>query len=373
MSHLIIFIYPLLIDVILGLFIFAGPMRAVENHQSLSMISLMLTAYGVGYIFFSLSMSKIVKVKYARLQMAVASLLIALLSTVLSFSADIYVTLVVFAILPFSISLFFNAFQAFMKHVGGNKSKPLKQSVATFIFSWSIGFALGPFISGWIREYFSWSIGFMFASVLAVAVSVITFVFNPVSEGDKPAQVDNLQQPDLVLTGWAGAMTVAIVLSLFLTLFPKQSDAMGMRPGYRGMVIFFQNIVQAGVVFIYARRTRWMFNASIAPLFGLFGMGAMLCLYFTTRPAFFFFAAALLGVFGAGYFYTAVYHALSHPSKSVRNIAVNEASVGTGFFLGPQLIRLADNPQSFTQPYLYAIFILAALMVFQYIFIRRKS
>lgn len=146
-----------------------------------------------------------------------------------------------------------------------------------------------------------------------------------------------------------------------------------MRPGFRGMVIFLQNIVQAGVVFLYAKRFRWVYNASIAPFVGLFGVAALLCLYFATRPALFFIAAILFGIYGAGYFYAAVYHSLSHPSKSVRNIAVNEASVGTGFLIGPQLIRLANNPLTLTRPYLFAIMIIAVLMVFQYVFIKKKT
>ena len=375
MSSIIIYCFPLLIDVILGLFIFAGPMRAVENNVSLSMVSLMLSAYGIGYVLFSLSMSKIIKVKYARLQIVAASLLIAFLSIIMAFREDIHVCLIVFIILPFGTSLFFNTFQTFMKHVDGNKSRPLNLSIATYTLSWSIGFALGPFISGWIREYFSWSVAFLFASALAVTVALVAFFFNPVYGDEKPAPsvVDNSKEPDLALSGWAGALTVAIVLSLFLTLFPKQSEAMGMRPGFRGMVIFLQNIVQAGVVFLYAKRFRWVYNASIAPFVGLFGVAALLCLYFATRPALFFIAAILFGIYGAGYFYAAVYHSLSHPSKSVRNIAVNEASVGTGFLIGPQLIRLANNPLTLTRPYLFAIMIIAVLMVFQYVFIKKKT
>ena len=375
MSHLIIYSYPLLIDIILGLFIFAGPMRAVENGVSLGMISLLITAYGIGYVLFSLFMSKIIRVRYARLQMVGASLLIAALSITLAFTANIYITLIVFSILPFGTSLFFNSFQAFMKHVGSNKATPMNMSVAIYVLSWSIGFALGPFFGGWIREYFSWHMAFLFAAILGIIVALVAFYFNPVGEESQaePPIIDHSGDPDLALSGWVGVLTTAIVLSLFLTLFPKQTEMMGMRPGFRGMVIFLQNMVQAGVVFLYARHYRWVYNVAVAPFVGILGVVALVCLYYATQPFLLFVAAVLFGVFGAGYFYAAIYHSLSHPSKSVRNISINEASVGTGFLLGPQLVHLSSSPTTFTRPYLYAILIIAALIVFQYIFIKNKT
>ena len=108
----IIYIFPMIIDMVLGVIFFAGPMRAVQNHESLKMISLLLTAYGIGYVIFSLLMSKIVKVRLAKAQVVGAAFIISILCLILSFSESIKISLLVFSILPFGMSMFFNSFQA---------------------------------------------------------------------------------------------------------------------------------------------------------------------------------------------------------------------------------------------------------------------
>jgi len=66
MSNQFIYLYPLFINMIVGVLIFVGPMRAAENNTSLTMISLMITSYGLGYILVSLLMGKIVKPRITR-------------------------------------------------------------------------------------------------------------------------------------------------------------------------------------------------------------------------------------------------------------------------------------------------------------------
>jgi len=364
----------MIIDLILGVVFFAGPMRAVQNHESLKMISLLLTAYGIGYVIFSLSMSKIVQVTLAKKQMVAAAFLISALCFILAFFENIKISLLVFCIIPFGMSLFFNSFQAFMKNFDSGKAKPLTYSSSMYFFAVSMGFALGPFISGWMKEVLPWKAVFLFAAALAMIVAMGAFLFRPAhSHHDLTANTQFADKPDLAIPGWLGALCGTIVLALFLTIYPKQCQAFGMRPGFRGMIIFAQSIVQAFVALSFIRSKNWMYSAKIWPTINFFGIAGLLILFLAKTPVYLFAAAVLLGFFAGSYFFTAVFHSLSHPSKSVRNIAINEAAIGSGFLLGPQLVQLTPAASGFTLPYLYAIPALAALTIFQYIFIKSKN
>ncbi|NOY60260.1 MAG: MFS transporter [Calditrichaeota bacterium] len=370
----IIYIFPMIIDMVLGVIFFAGPMRAIQNHESLKMISLLLTAYGIGYVIFSLLMSKIVKVRLAKAQVVGAAFIVSILCLILSFSESIKISLLVFSILPFGMSMFFNSFQAFMKDVDSGEAKPLTYSTSMYFFAVSIGFALGPFISGWMREVLPWKSVFLFAAAMAMIAAIGAFLFKPAhSSREIAANTQFADKPDLAISGWIGALTGTIILALFLTIYPKQCQAFGMRPGFRGMVIFLQSIVQAFVALSFIRSKNWMYSAKIWPLINLFGIASLLILFIAKTPLYLFVAAVALGFFAASYFFAAIFHALSHPSQSVRNIAINEASIGVGFFLGPQLVQLTPASSDFALPYLYAVPALAALIIFQYIFIKSKS
>lgn len=364
----------MIIDLILGVLFFAGPMRAVQNHESLKMISLLLTAYGIGYVIFSLSMSKIVKVALAKKQMVAAALLISALCLILAFFENIKISLLVFSIIPFGMSLFFNSFQAFMKDVDSGEAKSLTYSSSMYFFAVSTGFAMGPFISGWMREALPWKAVFLFAAAMAMIVAIGALLFKPThSRRGIGANNQFADKPDLAISGWLGALIGTITLALFLTIYPKQCQAFGMRPGFRGMVIFTQSLVQAFVALSFIKSKNWMFSAKTWPAINFFGIAGLLMLFMAKSPVYLFIAAVALGVFAGSYFFTAVFHSLSHPSKSVRNIAINEASIGSGFLLGPQLVQFTPAASGFTLPYLYVIPALVVLIIFQYIFIKSKS
>ncbi len=370
----IIYIFPMIIDLILGVVFFAGPMRAIQNHESLQMVSLLITAYGIGYVIFSLSMSKIVKVALAKTQMVAAALLISALCIALAFFENIKISLLIFSVIPFGMSLFFNSFQAFMKDIDSGTAKPLTYSSSMYFFAVSTGFALGPFISGWMREVLPWNAVFLFAAALAMMVAISAFLFRPAhSHQNLKTNTQFANKPDLAIPGWLGALFGTIVLALFLTVYPKQCQAFGMRSGFRGMVVFSQSIIQALVSLSLIKSKDWMYSAKIWPTINIFGISGLFILFLAKSPVYLFVAAVALGIFAGCYFFIAVFHALSHPSKSVRNIAINEAAIGSGFLLGPQLVQLTPATSSFTLPYLYAIPALAALIIFQYIFIKSKS
>ena len=374
MINTIIYIFPLIMNIITGILFFAVPMRAVENGESVQMVSLVFTTYGIGYVVFCLSMSKIVKVHLAKKQMVVSSLLISLLLIVLAFYESIQIAIVVYCMFPFGTALFFNSFQAYMKDVDGGQSKPLTYSVSLYFASVSLGFALGPFLSGWLREFFPWMLSFLIAALLALVVAIAALVFKPQhSQKTEKADTQFQDKPDLALSGWMGALFGTIALSLWLTLFPKVCEYFGLRPGFRGMVLFIQHVFQAGVALYLMKSKTWFYKPHLAPLYNLFGIVALYIIFSTKTPNFLYVAALFFGAFAAHFFFTAIFHSLSHPSQSVRNIAINESFIGAGFFIGPQLVNLVPQNAHFRTPYILALGGLFVVMIFQFVFVKIKT
>jgi len=375
MSNQFIYLYPLFINMIVGVLIFVGPMRAAENNTSLTMISLMITSYGLGYILVSLLMGKIVKPRIAKYQIAGGTFFISLLCLILGAVNNTIWMIVIYLILPLGASLFFNAFQAYMRDVQNSNAGPLARSVTSYLASLSLGFALGPFISGWIRELSSWNIAYFFAAVMALIVALCALFFKPKNStpGKESVDYSYAEKPDLSLSGWAGSFTGILIISLFLTIFPKQSEILELRPYIKGLVVFLLNIVQIIYVQLYARHHNWIYKYSIAPFVHLLAVVALLSLYFARSTMGLYIGAIFLGMFSATVFFTAIFFSLSHPTKSVRYIAINETAVGLGFLLGPQLIHIRPGMTDFKFSYFVALFLVVLLIIFQFIFIKMKT
>ena len=374
MQNTAIYLFPFIINIAFGILIFVGPMRAVENGENLSAISLMITGYGIGYVLSSMWMGKIVRVRYAKWQVIGAALLIACFCSILVFVDDILASIVIYTLFPGGTALFFNAFQTFMKDVESTRSSSMSLSVGRYICAFGLGFACGPFISGWIREYLQWNIAFVIAAMLALMVAALALFLNPKRRSQTiiPESGATGDKPDLALAGWIGSFVGSAVMSLYLTLFPEHSEAMNLSPVFRGSIIFLMGILQGLVALFYGKTRYWMYRYDVVPVLNLFGIVSLVVLYFLVDPRLFYFVSLCLGVFAASFFFIAIYHSVSHPSKSVQNIAVNETVIGLGFLVGPQFIRLIPDGLGFKSAYLFAIFPLVLVMVFQFAIIKKK-
>jgi len=370
-----IYIYPLLINMLVGVLIFVGPMRAAENNAGLTIISLMITGYGLGYILVSLFMGRIVKPHIAKYQIAGGTFFISLLCLLLGVVDNPIWMILIYSILPLGASLFFNAFQAYMRDVQKSNAGLLAGSVTSYLASLSFGFALGPFISGWIREIASWNIAYFFAAAMALFVALIALFFKPKNSatGKDPVDSSYAKKPDLSLSGWAGSFTGILIISLFLTIFPKQSEILALRPYIKGLVVFLLNVTQVVFVQVYRKHHNWIYKYSIAPFVHLLAVVGLLSLYYALNTTGLYVGAILMGMFSSTVFFTAIFFSLSHPTRSVHYIAVNETAVGAGFLLGPQLVHLRPATADFKFAYLVALILVVFLILFQFIYIKNKT
>ena len=373
MKHKAIYIYPMFMNFIVGVLMLAGPMRAEEQGANLTAISFMITNYGLGYIFFSFFMGKIVKDHKSKSQVLISSLAVGMTCILLGFVEQVYWVIVIYTLFPMWTSLFFNAFQSYMKHVQIANARPIAYSVSSYMTSLGIGFAFGSLVSGSIRQYFTWGNSFFVAGGLAFLVAVLVLFISPERTTAKVAAAPEVKRPPLKLAGWSGSFTGIIIISLFLTLFPKQSLQLGFTSFEKGTVIFIYNIVQAIFVNYLARHYQWLYDWKKAPLNGILALVTLVLFWSAKNILVMYVAAVVLGVFSVIYFFTAVLHSMSDIPNSVRNIAINEISVGSGFLLGPQFINLTFGMGDYRFAYLAAGIWVVFVIVFQFFYIRYRT
>ncbi len=176
----IIYSYPFAVDIVVGLLLFVGRHSLASRGLGEETVGSILFCYGCGYCLSSLFMRRIVRVPHARWQMVAALAAVVLICCLLGSVRQLLLIQALFCLVPFAISLFFNAFQAFMLDVSHETAKPLAATAGHYTFSWSMGFALGPFASGVFMTHGSWEQIYFLAALVAAGLAVLVLLFKPI-------------------------------------------------------------------------------------------------------------------------------------------------------------------------------------------------
>lgn len=353
MTSFVIYFYPLCMDIVVSLLLFVGRHSMASQGASEAEVGSIPLFFGVGYFLAGPVMRYIISRKYAKAQMLFAIFGLAGLSMVLAGIHSILFTQILFCIVPFGVSLFFNAFQSYMLGISNDDSRPLATTIATYTFAWSMGFALGPFTSGLARNYFSWAQTYRIAALVSCIVGVVVILFKPrsgVQSNRKSTPALPAQKP-LFISGWIGIGLGVIGWVIITTYWPIIAQRSGYSPNVRGLVEFIYAISQGIIALSLMGIKGWQHRPAWLVAFGLAGAGAMLVFGFSSSAMQFFLGAALYGVFTAATFSYAGYHAMLNAEKASRRVAMNETFVGFGYIAGPVIAALChhgNNPFAFS-------------------------
>ena len=102
-------------------------------------------------------MPRIIKAEHAKGQMLGALTGITFICLVLANTQNILAIQALYCLFPFCSSLLFNAFQIYMLGISNQNARPLATTAGHFTLAWSIGFAVGPFISSALKNALEWS------------------------------------------------------------------------------------------------------------------------------------------------------------------------------------------------------------------------
>jgi MFS family permease len=294
---------------------------------------------------------------------------LATLSSTLANVETLLAIQVLFFLIPISASLFFNAFQAYMLGISTDQSRPLGVTVSLYTFAWSMGFALGPFICGMLGDRLSWPQMYYLASLSSLLIAVMVALFRPKGKGtNRETSLDEESTPSskgpiLHLPGWMGVVIGLLAWMVIATYWPLIAVSKGFSPFVKGFVEFAFAASQSLGALALILIKDWQHKTVFMPAFSLLGVAALLVFGSSTTPAFYIFAASLMGLFMATNFIFSVYHCMLDVEMASKRIAINEMMVGLGYIAGPVVAGLFHkNGMPFGPSFTMAALFVGALL-----------
>jgi hypothetical protein len=359
MKKWIIYLFPLVVDVIIGLNMFLGRHSLASRGYGEQVVASIVLCFGIGYIISSLLMIRIVKPRLAKLQMLVSLAGMVALSVALANTQNLLAMQVLYSIFPFLASLFFNAYQIYVLGISNQDHRPLSTTAGHFVLAWSIGFALGPLISSQLVAFFDWSNVYYLSAILAVLLGLLLFTFNPGSSQGSAAKkvlpkdgladqatiepvaqqdqrvlaIQPAQERSLVLPAWIGLLVGLTVWNVVLIYWPVQAAAASIPASLRGSAESSAALAQALSALGLTYLASWLRKPSWILGLGLFGLAGLLYLSQLENITWFFIGALSYGVYMGSMFSLAVYHAMADERKAVFRVALNETLIGCSFLL----------------------------------------
>lgn len=378
MTRFLIFLFPAMMDIIVGLLLFVMPMRLTQGGWSSTVVTAATSMWALSYLVANHFIGKFTNRRNAAQLIIMSGATMMLVSGGFVLFTHVAFIFVLLFLAGISTALFFAPFQYFMKIVGGEDNAGVVRSTALYTFSWSSGMALGPFLSGYILQYHDWT-WCMALNALLAAVTVVGIYLlkhhaetHPHEQAAAPSAAPAEEKdssyskmPDLVMVGWIGAGLGIFVVMLIRALFVKTAKFNGLDDFQAGMVLFLLSGSQAlGGLSMFFSRT-WMYRAVPVCAFGLIGLAATAAFGLVHTAWGFYAAAVVFGVYSGALFFYFVFHSLVHPSHAGRYVAINEMVVGGCGIAGPLFGGVLADGISMSAPYYAAAAIIIVSLAYQ--------
>lgn len=388
MTKFLIFLFPAMIDMVLGLTFFVASVRIAESGGQPVAVTLVTAVWAAVYMISAQGAGRIARAENSARLILTGCALLAVSSLALISTPNLNATYPIMMLMAVGTALFFTPFQVFMKAVDQGDSGALPRSVGLYTFSWSAGMAAGPFVSAFVWARFGWPACYVL-SIALCAVTALGIVFlkhhanekrepaeQPLTDSDQPKRrlpVDYSNQPDLARLGWlcagAGCLTVAVLRSYL----PSSATVMGIPRMSQGILLALISGSQALTGLALCRSRLWMYKALPVLLFGTCGVVALLVFSVSGEFLPLALAAVLFGVYSGSFFFYLVFHSLVHPEHSTRYVAINESVVGLTSLLGPLAAGVLATGGSVTAPYLASALLIIGTIIFQTVMTHKAS
>lgn len=255
-------------------------------------------------------------------------------------------------------AMFFAPFQVIVKMLDRNENAPgsVAKTAAFYTFSWSFGFASGPFIAAMIWGMLSpesgWRTCYKINLALILIVSAFVWLLHcfirrknageespmaslSTAEPENRGSGTQEKLPDLAMLGWIVAGTGFITIAMLRTQIPYRCNLLEMSTAQQGIILAAVSYVQAFLALSFWKSRRWMYHPLPIALAACCGLAALLLFAFTQSYGVYVFAGLLYGCYSGGFCFFFAYHSLANPEKSHRYVAVNEVIVGSTSVFAP--------------------------------------
>jgi MFS family permease len=370
---------------VLSLALFVGTVRAARLGGDAVRAASVLAVWSFVYVISCPLVGRWVTARNARrLVLAGCTLLTATLG-LLALAEGFVFMLILMGWAGIGAALFWPSFQIFMKDTDTAGGRSLPWSTGLYTFAWSTGYACGPFISGFLMqagghttgdtEGPGWRIAFLFGAAVCLIMSIGLAAaarergaqsLNP--EGREPGPVNGTygSMPDRVWLGWLGAVAGFATLAFIRSVFPTRAlGSLQISEGMLGSIFFVLSMTQALVGLAMIRSRFWMYRALPIAGFAAAGVAGLLCFGLGERPIVLLAGAVLFGVFSGSFCFSMVFHALVHPRRAGRYVAINESLVGVTGFLAPLLGGAMADAWGFRVSGMAAVALVAFLTALQ--------
>jgi predicted MFS family arabinose efflux permease len=387
MSDLVIYLFPAAIDMALASVLFMTTVWAAQRGVSASGVSNLLTTWAAAYMVCAFAVGRVVNTHNAARLLIAACLATAALAAAFMAASSLHALYILIALEGAAMAVFFTPFQVFMKLVGQRKRRSITASVGLYTCSWSTGFALGPFVAGFLWDRLGWAGCHAINAAAALLVAAaIYLIHRRIRNAPHPQQTDTPApltgsnvadyslKPDLAWMSWLFGGVGCVVVAVIRSIFPTSGAACDIPKFEQGLILCILSAVQAIVGLTLSRGRWWMYRPLPILGFGLCGVVAMTLFALSTTPAGFLLAAVCFGIYSGSFFYYFVFHSLVHPEHAGRYVSINEAVVGLASIIGPFAGGLLADRWSLSTPYLAAAsIVLAAILIQSLIHARLQS
>ena len=388
---IIFYLLPCVMNIIMGLFFFITMRRLAISGADSCAISGTMAVWAFIYAIVSALLGVVQNKKNAtRFILAGEGILILSMAGFLIFPGmDMqYVWLFGSGI---GTAMFFAPFQVIVKMLDGNETAQgtLPKTAAIYTFSWSFGFASGPFIAAMIWGLLSpetgWRTCYKINILLVLAVTCVVWFLHcfirrknkagelaagqdrkTAASESELAREEKKKLPDLAVLGWIVAGTGFITIAMLRTQIPYRCGLLEMSTAQQGIILAAVSYVQAFLALSLWKSRRWMYHPFPIALAALCGIAALLLFAFTESYPVYVFAGLLYGCYSGAFCFFFAYHALANPEKSHRYVAVNEVIVGSTSVFSPLAAGLiADAAENSAVPFYIGAALIAVAMICQ--------
>ena len=382
MTKFLIFLFPAMIDMVIGITAFVGAVRMAENGGGPIAVTMVASAWAIVYIACVRAVGKITNPATSPRLIIAGCTLIALAALAFILYPNLNATYPIMMLQALGSALFFVPFQVFMKAVDQGDETALPRSVGLYTFAWSSGMAIGPFISAIIWQRQGWAACHILAIALCAATAVgILFLKHhaevktasetKIKSANRPTY-DYSNMPDLAWLGWLCAGLGCLAIALLKSYLPSSASVMGISRLDQGILFALISGTQALTGLVLSRSSIWMYKALPIFLFGICGVVALFIFSFSNSFIPLAMASTLFGIYSGSFFFYLVFHSLVHPEHSTHYVSINESIVGGAVLFGPLLAGFIAAGFSITTPYRAAALLILATILFQTIVTRKK-
>lgn len=355
----LVYSMPFLLYLCSGIFSTVLVINMSDSGASAFVISLLAVFYGTGMMVCAGTFSKlkIPKKIYPKL-LYIESCIQAAISFLCIFFISPQIALFYSFLYGASVTVFFVCFQSLLDSV--SKDLPVRISSGLFIFSWTLGLAVGPIISGLIYEL-NPNIGFIIVILISVLMFILFYMSRHLHFKNNKHKWEEpfMRAPRYkVYIGWliifVGGAVLHTLRFMFIDYGIKELRLSKISASFlSGSLAGFMALGSL----ISAFYLKFLEKKRIFTIVGLLTPIALSIILITNNFYLLLISFLFLGfVSGFGYFF-GLYYALADQENSVSNVAVNEALTGIAALIMPFIFGYIASNLSYFMAFLFMMII----------------